>query len=252
MDTTGLTISTAYFKDRNYCFSSTTKGGKRLFTVEAADLLLPDCSVMASFQGKVTCWLCNRFSYATHKGLFRHMAAVHSCDPNFHIVCGLEGCSRNYTNFYSFKRHVYRNHRAVVGKDLRTPSAHEDDDDVQTICNSGVDPSLSLHSNDDERRSVAGFVMKSRAVYKTTEAHLSSIIDDFSALLDRTADYAKQKMLDVAKKFDLPATVSDELTKVFDSPAITQQFAGFETKYLQDKFMREEMGLVVRFSLYML
>ena len=47
--------------------------------------------------------------------------------------------------------------------------------------------------------------------------------------------YAKQKMLDVAKKFDLLATVSDELTKVFDSAVITQPFAGDETKYLQDE-----------------
>ncbi len=38
-------------------------------------------------------------------------------------------------------------------------------------------------------------MLKSRAVYKATEAHLSSIIEDVSTLLDRKT---KQKMLDIA------------------------------------------------------
>ncbi len=64
-------------------------------------------------------------------------------------------------------------------------------------------------------------MLKSRAVYKATEAHLSSIIEDVSTLLDRKT---KQKMLDIASTFDLPAAVCDELTKVFDSPVLQSTY----------------------------
>ena len=38
----------------------------------------------------------------------RHIGYVHAHDPNFNVVCGIEGCSRNYDNFQSYKRHLYR------------------------------------------------------------------------------------------------------------------------------------------------
>ncbi len=203
-------------------------------------------------QGKVTCWLCNKFSYGNLKGVLRHMAAVHSWEPNLHIVCGIEGCSRNYTNFFSFKKHVYRKHRSCVGKDLLAAAICEgegEDNDALSDDDDGVNPTSRSYSESyseiDDRRFVAVFMLKSRAVYKVTEVHLSSIVDDVSALLDRKAKYTKNKMLDIANTFNLPAAVCDELTNVFDSPVLTQPFAGFETKYLQDKFMQEKMGLVV-------
>ena len=39
------------------------------------------------------------------------MAAVHAHDPAFHVVCGIAGCARSFTNFYSFKKHLYRKHQ---------------------------------------------------------------------------------------------------------------------------------------------
>ena len=52
------------------------------------------------------------------------MAAVHSCEPGVHIIFGIEGCSANYTNFFSFKKHVYRKHRPCVDTTLSVPIPH--------------------------------------------------------------------------------------------------------------------------------
>ena len=43
---------------------------------------------------------------------FANMASVHAYDPRFFVLCGVDGCTRTYRNFYSFKKHMYRKHRA--------------------------------------------------------------------------------------------------------------------------------------------
>ena len=60
------------------------------------------------------CWLCSSFASRTLKAVVRHIGAVHSHEANFHIKCDIQGCVRTYTNFFSFKNHVYRNHKDAL------------------------------------------------------------------------------------------------------------------------------------------
>lgn len=204
---------------------------------------------------KVTCWLCNKFSYSTLKGVLRHMASVHAYGPNFHIVCGIEGCCANYTNYFSFKKHVYRKHRVFLDTAIPNPSGNvsetvsslsESDGQFKTTTDSQHPPNSIL----DEKKCVAQFVMKSRAVYKTTEVHLTSIMNDFSVLLDRKLAYVKDKVMSTILEHCLPTSGCAEVERIFESPSLRQPFAGFETRHLQDKFMMENMGFVVSVFMY--
>lgn len=173
------------------------------------------------------------------------MATVHSCEPNLHLVCGISGCSRNYTNFFSFKKHVHRKHQEFL--DTVLPPPH-----ITPIVYSGSisDLTQETESDDDqflappidEKMSAAQFMLKSRALYQTTEAHLSSILDDLSGLLDQKLEYTKQKALGIVNKFSTSNQAQSEMTCHFYEP-----FAGFETRYLQDKYFVDKVGLVVSY-----
>lgn len=64
------------------------------------------------------CNLCIGYLSVSLRELLHHMRRTHSSDPNFHMVCGLEGCPRTYKRFSSFRNHVMRKHSLMYnGKD---------------------------------------------------------------------------------------------------------------------------------------
>ena len=40
--------------------------------------------------------------------------SCHSHDPNFHVQCGINNCTRSYENHASFRHHLKRKHPEVV------------------------------------------------------------------------------------------------------------------------------------------
>ncbi|KAH7949813.1 hypothetical protein HPB49_015594 [Dermacentor silvarum] len=44
-----------------------------------------------------------------------HIRDAHSLESNFRVVCGIEGCPKTCTVVDSLKKHVYREHRSVIG-----------------------------------------------------------------------------------------------------------------------------------------
>lgn len=59
------------------------------------------------------CPRCPFFSYQLVK-VVTHIGLEHSGEPDFSVFCGIEGCANTYTNFSSYKSHLYRRHSAVL------------------------------------------------------------------------------------------------------------------------------------------
>ena len=70
------------------------------------------------------CNLCVRFVSETLRLLVNRLGRVHKNDPGFHVLCGIEGCAKTYTNFYSLRNHYTRKHRYLV--DLQLQGEPED------------------------------------------------------------------------------------------------------------------------------
>lgn len=63
---------------------------------------------------KYVCPICREYARPFYGGILRHIGEVHSHDPHFGVVCGLGAepkCPASYTNYQSFRRHVYKKHR---------------------------------------------------------------------------------------------------------------------------------------------
>ena len=69
--------------------------------------------------------LCYSFAARILNGVLRHIRAVHAHEANFHVTCGIQGCPRSYSNYYSYKKHMYQKPREVLEVTTTVPSASE-------------------------------------------------------------------------------------------------------------------------------
>ena len=70
-----------------------------------------------------------------------HLRQVHSNDPEFSLVCGIQHCRQHFSTFGAFNSHVYCVHRASMGlqSELQSPnefslsSSHDQQESILSI-----------------------------------------------------------------------------------------------------------------------
>ena len=60
------------------------------------------------------CSICLEFVSVSIQTLVKHIGRIHRSEPNFHVVCGIEGCSKTFKKFLSFNNHLIRKHKIVA------------------------------------------------------------------------------------------------------------------------------------------
>lgn len=75
-------------------------------------LLSSSCGLLVSVceMGLLKCSMCF-LSTNSHKHLLYHYVRSHRHDPRFFVKCQVPGCGSTYTKWWSYKKHVYRQHR---------------------------------------------------------------------------------------------------------------------------------------------
>ena len=63
------------------------------------------------------CTICDQFAGRSFASVLRHIGSIHRFDPGLSIRCGIKACPETYTNFESFRSHVYRKHRDILHLD---------------------------------------------------------------------------------------------------------------------------------------
>lgn len=58
------------------------------------------------------CPMCT-FEARSVKIVLSHLRSVHSNDPRFNVMCGLEGCFHTFRTFSALYSHIYRRHRSI-------------------------------------------------------------------------------------------------------------------------------------------
>lgn len=51
------------------------------------------------------------FQAATMRVVLSHLCVVHSSDPRFNVICGVDGCSSTFHTFLAFYSHIYRRYK---------------------------------------------------------------------------------------------------------------------------------------------
>ena len=195
------------------------------------------------------CPLCHRFSARALKGVLRHIGAVHANEAGFHVICGLQGCPRSFSNYHTYKKHLYQKHRNAlevsVGSSSELIQSHtnefpfgpSDDGDDQVI------PMQQEVVQHDEKRQSALFLLKAKTVNKVSNTALNDLIGDFSILLETRIQLLQQELTSALSARGLE--LDSELVSIMQKPSLTAPFEGLHSEHLRKKFFINNMGLLV-------
>lgn len=208
------------------------------------------------------CPLCSHFATPTLKAVVRHVGAVHSHDPAFHVRCGVEDCPRTYRNYLTYKKHMYTKHRSVLNlsvmetaRETDTSSTSADEvitDDVALFSEPDVEPEGEHISSDQmiaDKKASALFLLKAKEVNKISQSSLNAIIQDFTTLLDQRVDSLKVEVSRVLRQRETEESICAEILSLFGDSRLQNPFDGLDTEFLQQKFYTETLGLVVSYNI---
>ena len=199
------------------------------------------------------CNLCTGYLTVSLRELLHHMRRTHSSDPNFHMVCGLEGCPRTYKRFSSFRNHVMRKHNLIYNG--RNEKEADNNEDIPDELNVNVNCDFNINSDDmqqqclhienilhENSRSLLAFkenggvnqTLLNRFVETNTNAPRNSVEVVMSEVKERLATVGQAIE-------DIPG-----LKEIFDEDSSAMNpFKGIETEQQQHKFYQNNFNLVV-------
>lgn len=170
------------------------------------------------------------------------MGAVHAHEANFQVTCGIESCPRSFKNFHTYKSHLYKNHREILGVSTSpTSPAIPQSDEIQVV---GADLDMETETEEiDEKKQMALFILKALAISKISNSALNDILGDFSFLLETRIeslhDDVRAAMLQAGIELD------NDFDRIFQRPHLCKPFDGLHTDHLRKVYFKDEMGLLV-------
>ena len=197
------------------------------------------------------CQLCNNYGSFNYSSVLSHIGSVHSHQYKFSVCCGVDGCTRTYTNYHAFRRHVLNRHGNLLNGSCTPitiqptdPADQEPDlDNMDGACDDRPPPQTAQ----SERMSSAMFILNLKEKHKLAQTTVDDILGDTEELVGRAIERLKKRVASSLTEAGVNPEEVPNLLSAFDDSDITQTFSGLKTEHLQTKFYRENMGLVVSF-----
>ena len=191
------------------------------------------------------CPLCESFAAPNIKGVVRHIGLVHAHEASFRITCGVDGCTRTYRKFFSYKKHMYVKHRDVLNIVNRERSPLVENSDSMGSPGAFLEGECEDQGSyvTQHRRSTALFILKAREVHKIPQSSLDYLLGDISNFMDANRSRLLHKIAVALRERGIH--MEDELLVLSSSPDVTNPFDGLHTEYLQQQYFIEHFNLVV-------
>ena len=128
---------------------------------------------------KFYCQICRKFSRRCYLGVLQHIRVVHSFEPDFHILCGLDNdCPATYTVYESFRSHVYKKHRELLVSDSFDDNCYQAGgvaaQDLDSSDDTGCDMITDYSDEDNDEVAVDGTRIAAMFILRTTEIQRTS------------------------------------------------------------------------------
>ena len=215
----------------------------------------------------VQCVLCGIPSPSL-KFYVSHLRTVHGKDPNFNVMCGINGCREVFRAYAAFNSHVYRHHRVALGLDTpivtseesmdasRMDGLNQTDDDIDSVLNEedtvftdqhdNVDPNTSPSdpmSQVEKSRSAAKLLLNLREGHQVSQVAIKDFIGGCRSLYSEVFNDLSIRTRDILTSNGVTVDSIPELNEVLGIPP--DPFVGIDTDYLYEKFCREHLGYLV-------
>ena len=193
------------------------------------------------------CSICNLFGGNTYAAVLRHIGEIHRHDPGLVIRCGINHCPQTYSNYESFRSHVYRKHRDALHReanyDIDTDGhTHDDEDeDADGYNDLAIDyPSQPGYpSQPDMKKIGAKFLLKTREENRMAQSTLNTVVSDMNGLWMSSMDAVKSKVLECLQSDDYNEA---SIMQCFDD---SFPLDGLQTEYQQLNYYKKEFNYLV-------
>ena len=221
----------------------------------------------------------------------RHSFKAHSCDPNFSFKCTIDGCSRTFTKYSSFRAHLSRKHPnspdpapcplieeereislidTTTVPDYSQSSIHDLNDcsnctPMQNASRSAGHTQSPISNPDEQSCSNAESDISHDNWANRHAALLLLALKEKHRLTQTSVNFAVQQVKRMVEYTleDVKVSIDKKLQVYCNEMNIRQPdisscftdvnpFSGLESEYLQTKFYREKFDLVVFLYLCML
>ena len=197
------------------------------------------------------CSVCLEFVSESIQTLVKHIGRIHRNEPNFHVVCGIDGCAKTFKNFLSFKNHLIRKHN-IVAKNDKNVNIIEDRDNDNGI--NGVIDDVPQHENAFDlnneginlSRANALCVLKFKEKGRVPQTVVDSFVENATQVTQTSIDLLKAGVTNCLHKAGINVDTLPELQDLFDeNNPISNPFNGIDKESLQYKYYKEKFNLVV-------
>nr|XP_046258520.1 uncharacterized protein LOC124066299 [Scatophagus argus] len=209
------------------------------------------------------CFICYIFLALTLKQLLSHINTMHSRNPDFRVVCGIDGCPSEYRVYNSFYYHVKRTHaqhllqveaaeeerptcHGLPGAGERTvtndqtnasPVAEAESSSILTPV-SGFEEDGDGHMNVDLSKHATAFLLQARETHRLTQRAVNQMVSGVQQYQAALLEHLKQQMSDMIERHsgNLDQLKSDAMG-IFDQ--FVDPFSQIASTHLQDKTIKE-------------
>ena len=166
--------------------------------------------------------------------------------------------SSNIHEVFSFKRHLYRNHKEELDSDIISVITEqrqlENDFDDFTVDHLLLEEN-NINVNDVgiyadvEKRLTALFMLKTLEIRKVSQTALLGLIDDIEELIESKINGLETNLQSYLSSIGINHDQHPKLKEIFEGGRYSP-FSSLNTKYLQEKYYKESLGLLVSFVHY--
>ena len=206
-----------------------------------------------------SCNMCNAV-LENFSQLISHYKRVHREDPNFFVICRIDGCGQTYKTFYGYRSHINRRHKAIlqVARDIQQPqdlvqnihmeSAEEEAGDV--MAGEPLSDEDEVDAPGDQLRSTsAAYLLRIKEMHNLSQTAVDDIVQSTNTLVSTAV---KSVCVNIANQLQNIVHEDDDVLQNITWQTLLEQnsqeaspFKDLETENRQRQAYKELFGLVV-------
>ena len=183
------------------------------------------------------CSICALFAADNLKTLLNHIGRCHRNDPNFHCVCGIDGCAKTFRKYYSWRKHINKKHEFEI---RLNDNVQNNVDPHQNMQNQDFN-SIEQHVNLDQvTKSSALYLLKLQEDCLLPKTTVKSVLQNTKTIVDETLSVVKAQVQECLTRSDVDFESIPGLSDIFkEDNAATNPFHNLETQTEQEKYYKE-------------
>jgi len=189
-----------------------------------------------------TCSYCDYVGLPTD--IVRHSVAQHSNHPSFFLCC--DACGATYKKYESFRKHVQRKHpKSDTDETSGIPAALEDSmGDANEISQSASHSENAEKQEEQLMQQSASYILKLKSVYGLSQSCIEDIMQHTKSITETVTAVTRERLLGEIEQDRSMKSVLDEKVMDWDSVGDVDVFTGIESSWMQQKYFREQFGLI--------